>query len=132
VLEITGRLKHDPQRRHEREPIPSGPLGAPPAYFTPALEEIWAELTRETPAGVLTSADRWIVEIACGLMLKFRDVGLIPQVGMTGAELTQLIGCLARMGLTPADRSRVGVPTEREQDAFAQFAAEQRERLRPN
>src|SRR5947199_10021369 len=108
LLALRGAFKHDPQRRAERlsEPQLTGPLGTPPAYFTPALDEIWGELTGIIPPGVLGNADRWLVEVACQLMLKFHTLGLIPGVGMTGYELNQAASCLDRMCMLPHDRSR--------------------------
>jgi hypothetical protein len=131
VLERRGAFKHDPQRKRDRldEPKPAAELGEPPEYFTEELIAIWDELAGVCPAGVLTNADRWLVELACQLMLKFRTVGLIPKVGMTGAELCQLITCLSRMGMTPADRSRVGVQSEKQQqpaDPWEELASELR------
>lgn len=107
VLELTGAFKKDPQRRAARtnEPAPEGDLGPPPKHFNADLAAVWKELAATCPAGVLTSADRWLVELACSLMLNFRrSKGLV-----TGKELSQLVTCLSRMGMTPADRSRVGV-----------------------
>lgn len=136
LLELRGAFKHDPKRASERagEPQPSGPLGEPPAYFTEELAAIWRELSALAPAGVLTNMDRWLVELAAQLMLKFRTLGLIPQVGMTGTELGMLVSCLSRMGMTPADRSKVGLNTDKaaERDTLAELAAEARLLHRPN
>jgi phage terminase small subunit len=128
LLEQRGAFKHDPQRKERRqaEPKPTGALGEPPEYFTDELHGIWCEMETNCPVGVLTNADRWLVELACQLMLKFRTIGLLPKVGMTGAELSQLVICLSRMGMTPADRSRVGVSSEqtKQQDDWEQLAAD--------
>ena len=136
LLELRGSFKHDPKRKSQRigEPKPSGPLGEAPPSFTPALIEIWLELIELAPTGVLGNADRWITELTCQLMLKFRTVGLIPGVGMTGAELNLLVSCLGRMGMTPSDRSKVGIPTNKETaaagDDLAELARESRALLR--
>jgi hypothetical protein len=124
LLELTGAYKKDPKRRRA-EPVAAGVLGEAPGYFSGGLREIWQELEAAAPAGVLTNADRWLVELACALMFKLRTDGLTPGVGMTGAELSQLVACLARMGMTPADRSRVGVGNKKaEPDEFAALALE--------
>jgi len=119
-LTLNGGLKHDPQRYAGRqaEPIPSGPIGNPPKDFSPALKSIWKELKSQSPPGVLTNSERLILEILCRLTLKLR------QGTITTGETSQLIACIARLGLTPTDRVRVHVvptvakPTE-EESVFA-------------
>jgi hypothetical protein len=59
--------------------------GARHSFFPSPRSALWDELAMVCPRGVLTSADRWRIELACQLMLKSRTVGLIPQYGMTGA-----------------------------------------------
>lgn len=105
LLLLNGAIDHDPKRYANRtqEPKPTGDLGAPPAHFEEQLTQIWNELVEQVPPGVLTSADRFILEITCSLTLKMRNLTI-----STG-ETTQLISCLGRLGLTPADRSRVTV-----------------------
>src|SRR4051812_5446681 len=68
LLERSGAFDHDPQRREARsdEPLPSGPLGDPPEYFSAAQKAIWHELAEQVPEGVLTIADRILVEITSG------------------------------------------------------------------
>ena len=124
ILELKGSFKHDPQRKKARmnEPKPTGTLGKAPEAFTEELIVIWHELGALAPPGVLTNADRWLVEVACQLMLKFRTVGLIPKYGITGAEISQLTTCLTQMGLTPACRSKIAVPKQ-EKEAFDEIAA---------
>jgi hypothetical protein len=128
VLELTGAFKHDPKRNSARqnEPAPNGPIGDVPLHFDKKLTALWYELIATAPAGVLTRADRWTVEVACRMMRMVRD-------GMFGAaEVNVLMRCLARMGLTPADRSHVAVPKQAEaQDEFSALAAEGKV-LRPN
>jgi hypothetical protein len=103
LLELTGAFKHDPQRRRPDEPKPDGPLGPPPAAFGDDLElkSIWEELAEIVPANVLTSADRWLVELTCRVMMQIRSGETVA------AKEGVLLNCLSRMGLTPADRSRI-------------------------
>jgi phage terminase small subunit len=127
VLELTGAFKKDPQRRRENEPKPSGPLGEEPLHFDEELKAIWRELVVMVPAGVLTISDRWLVELACRTMQQVRKGTALA------AERNLLLSCLSRMGLTPADRSKIAVPKEKEQiDELAQLAAESRVLLKPN
>lgn len=109
LLEATGALKHDPKRYADRanEPRPTEPLGKAPNHLSPAQKKVWKELAAIAPAGVLTNADRWIVETTVILMTKIRSGSF------TSTDTGQLRQCLASLGLTPADRSRVSVePTK--------------------
>lgn len=126
LLELTGALDKNPQRRRDNEPKPAGPLGPPPKHFDEELAEIWNELSAMCPARVLTVADRWLVELACRTMQQVRNGSALA------AERNLLLSCLSRMGLTPADRSKIGIPqTEDEPDELARLAAETRP-TRPN
>lgn len=121
LLELSGQLDHNPKRYENRktEPKPTNPLGNPPKHLTKEQKSCWKELNKLAPADVLKDCDRWLVELACVLMAKLR-AGHIS-VG----ESAQLLGCLSRMGLTPADRSRVAVaPSKKDEaDPFAELAS---------
>ena len=93
-----------PSRNNPAEPIPKQPLGDPPDYFTKPEATCWAEIQTIVPSGVLFASDRWNAEIACLLMAKLRR-----REPMTGAELARLADCLTKMGMTPADRTRITV-----------------------
>ena len=128
ILTLNGYFKKHPDREQQRrnEPIPSGPLGDPPSHFSTSQREIWTELARDAPANVLTNADRWISEIACVLMAKWRT-------GEASAgEMTLLMRCLRQMGVTPSARSSVRVPEQRKEkdNVFARIAAQRRNRYR--
>lgn len=136
IHEINGAFDHNPQRRdaREHEPVPSGPLGDPPACLDETEAAIWHELEGMVPAGVLTNADRLLLEITCRLMKVERKGGRhIPKnegqvfEPMKSSERSQLIQCLSRMGLTPADRTRLIAPTSgKTKDPFAALAANPR------
>lgn len=139
LLELTGAFQKDPQRARPHEPKPAGPLGDPPECFNDepgleakelldraALRAAWHELTGMVAAGVLTISDRWLVELACRTMQQVRKGAALA------AERNLLLSCLSRMGLTPADRSRIAVPQEKQElDELAQLAAECRA-VKPN
>jgi hypothetical protein len=121
----------------ENEPEPNGEVGAPPAYFDDEHAAIWAELVAESHEGVLCKADRKLLELTVRLTRKMRVIpgraqkwinslaklleatgaetyeieqlknDLRAAVGCSAQELSLLASCLTRMGLTPADRSRV-------------------------
>jgi hypothetical protein len=119
LLERNGAFDHDPQRAAEREgePVPAGPLGDPPPYFEPLQVEVWNEVAGQVPEGVLTVADRVLMEILCRLIARMRAGDLLK-----AAETNQIISCLARMGLTPADRSRINAKSKKESEADDTFA----------
>lgn len=132
--EASGSFDHDPKRRAARanEPVPSGPLGDPPEYFNEVQRAIWHELVLQVPEGVLTIADRMLVEIYCTLVARHRGGAKdgedrpAPPETLKAAEYNLIISILSRMGLTPADRSRINAPTTKKQaveDTFAELAA---------
>jgi hypothetical protein len=125
--EASGAFAHDPQRRDARanEPIPSGPLGEPHASLTDLEKQIWHELAANAPPGVLTIADRIMVEMTCRLIARERDPE--HKNPLKAAERQQIISCLARMGMSAADRSKIRVENPRgdqapAQDTFSQLA----------
>jgi hypothetical protein len=114
ILEARGSFIAHPERKEDRahEPVPSGELGLPPATLTPFQKTIWAELAGIIPAGVAGNCDRWIIEIAVKLMAKVR-LGKAK-----GIDYSQLLTCLARLGMTPADRSRVKATATPQEDSW--------------
>src|ERR1017187_10224466 len=121
-LERKGAFKHDPQRRTARanEPIPTGELGDPPYHLRIAEKRVWSELAALAPPGVMKNSDRLLLEITCGLMAKLRDRNPM-RGGLKAAELSLLIQCLGRMGLTPSDRSKIGIPEQPPANPFSEF-----------
>jgi hypothetical protein len=129
IQELKGAFKKDPQRRRDQEPEHNGPLGAPPPGFDDELTAIWYELDGMVAARVLAKSDRWLVELACRTM---RDV---RKGQALASERNLLLSCLSRMGLTPADRSKIAVPQKKEElDELAALAFESNvgAGLRPN
>lgn len=116
VLEAKGSFDHDPQRRR-KDPVAFGDLGGSPAYFTKPQVEIWEELKQQLPVGLAKSADRSIFEIVCRLMEKFRTTK------MSATETALLINALAKLGMSPSDRSKCAVPVVKDdsKNEFADF-----------
>jgi len=77
------------------------PLGDAPSEWPIAGKVLWHEIANMAPAGVLTKADRLILEVTCRLVIEMREKRF------SGAIAAQLRCCLASLGMTPADRSRV-------------------------
>jgi phage terminase small subunit len=94
-------------RRGAGEPLPASDLSVePPSYLSQLERECWRDLCQLAVPGVLTVADRPLVEIAARLWAEMRSPD--PRAGTIGhARLGRLMACLASMGMTPADRSRV-------------------------
>jgi len=79
----------------------SGPLGLAPRHLNAKAKKIWYELAAIVPAGVVEQTDRWAFELLVCLMQKFREGWA------KSGEVTQIANLLARLGMTPSDRSRV-------------------------
>jgi hypothetical protein len=101
LVENTLRPARHAERSHE--PVVDGPLGGPPSDWKPAGKALWWEIANAIPAQVATRADRLIVELTCRLVVKMREDPEKFNSAMAG----QLRCCLASLGMTPADRSRV-------------------------
>jgi len=99
---LKGTYRH--YRENPNEPMPENPLGEPPISLTDVQQEAWHEIAELIPDGVLTEADRIIVEIAARFLSDLRLKGSLS-VGNMG----HLMIALGRMGLTPADRPKVSV-----------------------
>jgi hypothetical protein len=113
------RKKKSPRRRASRyvPPRQSGPLGPAPAHLKPQQKQVWDELSSIVPTGAVEASDRWAFELLVCLMSKFRR-------GQAKAgEVSQISSQLARFGMTPADRVRVGerLPPSPKTDPFAKF-----------
>jgi phage terminase small subunit len=119
ILEQNGSFDHDPARARarENEPVPSGPLGAPPSFFSEAEARVWREVSEQVPEGVLTVADRMFMEMFCRLFARER-----AGEDLKAAERNLILSCLSRMGFTPADRTKLSAPTQKKQDAEDTFA----------
>ncbi len=87
---------------NDREPEAAGPLGDPPAGWTPAAIELWHEVVACAPDGVLTKSDRHLVEIAVRLLAQIRS-----DAEVRAATVTQFRCCLGEMGMTPSARTRL-------------------------
>jgi hypothetical protein len=103
VLEARGAFLKHPERARARknEPKPTSELGYPPEHMSTKQQEIWHELAATIPSGVAAKSDRVAMEIIVHLTEKLRK-----HQTRTG-ELSPLSSLLGKMGMIPADRSRV-------------------------
>lgn len=117
VAELKGLTKHNPQRYRNQPAKSEYVLGHCPEDMKESEKAVWFELETYAAKGVLTGADRMILEVTCSLMAEFRS----DRWAFTAAKIGQLIGCLARLGLTPADRQKIGAPKAKDENPFADF-----------
>jgi phage terminase small subunit len=119
VHERTGAYAHDPKRKR-KDPRGVGKLSAdPPEHldFDRFQTRAWRELVEVIPAGVGTGSDKFVVEMAARLIGSIRKTGRA-----TAAEFGQLRVYIGSLGLSPADRARLGAPQEDEpEDGFEEF-----------
>jgi hypothetical protein len=101
VLEISGAFDDQPGRRRPPALGSLDPIGDPPAWMDPEAATYWREVVSEAAPGVLTAADRGVVEILAHLRAKTRRCE--ASTAETGLMLRGLIECF----LTPASRSKV-------------------------
>ena len=111
--ELSGAFAKNPQRRAARvgEPLITGELGGVPADLPEDVAACWREIVAQAVPGVLTRADRVIVECAARLLAHMR-------VGRVGG-ITQLKACMQQLGMTPAARSLVSVADAKDSNEFA-------------
>ena len=76
------------------------PIGDPPACLNETEAAAWCEIVETSVPGLLTSADRVILEMTCRLLGRFR-AGQIK-----GSEMRTLLSCLTHLGRTPAGGGR--------------------------
>ena len=96
--------KHNPQRR-KTVPKSEKPLPSAPRHLSTGAKKNWREICKNVPESVLTGADAWIMEICCELMAEYREN---PR-GFQVSKMAQLQRAMGSLGLTPADRVRLGV-----------------------
>jgi hypothetical protein len=104
VAALKGATKHDPQR-YKTEPAKSEfPLGEIPEWMGDEAKAVWFELETYAAKGVLTGGDRMVMATLCELFAEFKE----DARKMPANRIGQMIGCMGRLGLTPADRQKVG------------------------
>lgn len=107
VLALSGAFKHNPKRGEARkdEPKPTEGIGEPPEHLDQAAAECWREIVGLAHAGTLSSSDRLILEHGSNLLAQLRASNWLAHPTV----LLRFEAFLTKLGLTPADRSRVSV-----------------------
>lgn len=114
LLDAKGAFKKDPQRKRT-DPETTGPLGEPPDYMLPDEKERWEEIGRIAPLGVLTVADRPLIETAARLWAYCRRT---PMEDLPTSKIDKLHTLLGRCGMSPADRAKISVPEQKKKNPF--------------
>lgn len=104
ALELNGAFEKNPKRAKEREgePVPLGKIGAAPKTLDETASKVWKDMARE--GHWLTSADRFLLEIAAKYMAYFSGGGNDTKT------IGQLITVLNKLGFGPAERSKINGP----------------------
>lgn len=105
VLELRGSFKRNPDRKRarENEPLVTTPLPEPPAYLT--RDTTAASLEIKSWGFWLTSADKFLSEIAATLMARYRVDEL------KSGDVSLLIGLLGKISFSPKERSALNLPS---------------------
>lgn len=112
IAELKGSDKKNPQRYRNIVPKQEMPLGNAPDYLASDAQKVWFELEAYALPGVLTGAERVLFEITSNLIAEYRRDPIEFQVGKYG----HLITCLGKLGMSPADRQKLGVSKAKEED----------------
>lgn len=122
VLTLRGSDKKHPERARARsnEPKPDEEIGPAPGHLPSAARICWDEIVRLAHPGTLCSSDRLIVEHGSQLLSELRasDWKVHPTL------LIRWEGFLAKLGMTPSDRSKVSVMKSKpDADPLDEFSA---------
>jgi phage terminase small subunit len=101
ILEISGAYLDQPGRRRPPAPKSTEPIGDPPAELDEAARRCWREVVAEAAPGLLTEADRGVVELVAAIRARNR------RGEATTSEVGVMLRGLVELGLTPARRSKV-------------------------
>lgn len=118
VLEAKGAFRKDPQRRRDGEPEVREPLGAVPGDLNALQVKAWQEIVSFAPMGVLTQADRLVVEMAACLLAEYRE----DRGGFSGQKLGRLEAMLGKFGMTPSDRAKLSIEKPKTENPFDRFS----------
>jgi hypothetical protein len=75
----------------------------------------WQSIVDEAPLGVLTKADRGNVAIAARLTAEMEA----DFAGFPTSRLALLNKMLGQFGMSPADRAKLSIPQEKNENSFA-------------
>lgn len=102
--EINGSYVKNPQRR-QKEPSPKAGIGPAPKNASSDWRECWDEIVNHVCPGVLGDSDRIWLERAARLLASSR----VEDGKFSGADEKALQTYLSKLGMNPADRSKINV-----------------------
>src|SRR5690606_13268287 len=117
VAELKGLTKHNPQRYRKVPAKSEFPLGEMPEHLSEGAKGVWFELETYSAAGVLTGGDRMLLALTAELVAEWRE----DPRAFPAARIGHLISCLGRLGLSPADRQKIGTEPVPEGNPFEKF-----------
>lgn len=106
VAAATGRAIINPGRFAGRKPPKVDPVGKPPAELGPDEAKAWRDFCKEIPW--LSSADRFLLIGASQLRAR------IMQGDAPIAAYTEMRLILSQMGATPASRTKITAPDDKD------------------
>lgn len=115
-LELVGAFKKDPQRRRHHEPQCDEDVMHPPVELSENELRVWDFLCECTVPGVLTKLDSSCLAVTCKALA---HVWWGENVKVS--EMKTAVDLLGKMGMTPADRSKVVVPKQEKANPFSAF-----------
>lgn len=114
LAQLKGADKKNPQRYRGKMPKSKLPLGPAPEYMTDEQKACWDELSFYAIPGVLTGADKQVLEVTANLLAEYRENPNKFPVG----KYRPLFSGLAVMGMTPSDRRKLAVEKPKDDDDF--------------
>jgi phage terminase small subunit len=117
IADLKGATRRNPQRYRTEPPAVEFALGDAPAHLSGAAKDVWFEISTYAPTGVLKGADRILLEMLSNLLAEYRQDPVEFAVG----KYTHLIGGLARLGMSPADRQKLGTEKAKQENEFNAF-----------
>lgn len=117
VAELKGATRKNPQRYRNEPPACEQPLGEAPQHLDEDERAAWFEIAALAPKGVLKGADRLLLELTSSLLAEFRS----DRRSFPAARIGHMVGCFARLGMSPADRQKLGAEKPPEGNPFDVF-----------
>ena len=112
LLELSGAFEKNPSRRRESEPVCDEPVGPAPARLTENQAKAWNYLVDSAAdvPGVLTRLDRAYLELCAIALSDVWGYDASENKKPISAHALNTVGrMLGKLGMTPADRTRLGV-----------------------
>lgn len=105
LAELKGTTRTHPDRYRGEVPKSAKPLGQPPKHLSEEAKAAWFEIESYALPGVLTGAERMTMELLANFIVAYRA----NPAEFPANKYPPMISCLARLGMTPADRQKLAV-----------------------